>query len=498
MHRVRMNIRLIIILVLACMLRMYRLDNKPLQFDEKASLACALGIPFAGISQVGSSTWEDLNINTDHFIPEEFNKFNTVYFMYRSALQDNGSIFYFFTLHNWIKLFGISSFSIRFLSLIFSFLTVLLLYIIAKKISCSENTALVSTLILAIHPLSIASGQFCRSHAMAGFFTLLASVVFLNIIQPQKQSVKNLVLYGILCASAMLCHYFAMYVFFGHFLVMLFLIRSREKWMGFSAGAGIGLALFLVWLSLGGLDGLQMVTKVHDQFLTIAKRWSVGDNPYYTPATFRNLMGGVVQILLPLFGNYLQNFGLRLSQILILLIIPFGLIGYTIYQVRKANVQYHTLILLSIIVIAHSLWGVAISFNRGYIIFLQPIYAQYVVPYCAILMAIAFMYTFTNKKNSLAFPILWSLQAIIFIFSIYTTYLNRDAAKSDEQIACEIHKYFTKGSVIVYSSWDQAFFTSIYLKKDYFKQKIVNSPSCKDILVVGIDSKVKKEIHVSY
>jgi uncharacterized membrane protein len=480
------------ILLVGFFLRFYKLDNKPLHFDEASSVACALGIPYAGINQVGSSKWTDLGISPDEFTPQDFQKYNNFYNVYRATIQDNGSILYFLTLHYWLNIFGTSPFSGRFLSLFFSCLTILITYYFAKDLTNSSTIALFSMIFIALNPLSIASGQFCRSHAMAGFFTISASFLLIKIFYSEKIIYKSIIAYGILCTFAMLCHYFTMYIFLGHFLVILILNRKKNTFINFGLGGLLSVILFVIWLVSGGLEGLSIVSIVHEQFYSQSKNWVEGDNPYFIPSTPKHLLGGSVQVLLPIFGNYLQLWGWRLSQLVILLIIPFSLIFCGFYILKKCEGKRIIFSFLGLVLMGYFVWAYAMSLRMGYMIVLQPLYAQYIVPYACVLLALALfscLKSNTNVKFITYFFICFQIP--LSVLSIYGNYfINVEKIDSHQVVANKIEKEYQKGDVVVYKTWNQAYFVGLALTNKKIKQAI-STESKEDIYIKRANKKIQ-------
>jgi len=452
-----------LIIIIAFTLRCYRLDYKPLHFDEKASLGCAYGIPISGFS-IGCSSWNDLGIDKSCLTPKDFLKNNTYYGVYKATLEDNGSIFYFSFLHIWVNVFGGSIFSVRFLSLLFSCLTVLLIYFFVLKISQSSLLGLLSSFILAIHPISIESGQFGRSHAMAGFFALAATYLFYKLIVDKDTSLKNIVIYGLLCGISMLCHYFTMYIFLGHVLYMILKVRNRKLFTVFILGGLIGGAILFTWLFLGGFEALKMLNAVSEGYSAIAFDWKEGDNPYFMPSTIINMFAGVIQTLLPLFGNYMQNLGFRLSQLLFLLIILLFLISYNLFKYKKDIKFNQPLMFLFVMIISYQIWAIVISMLTGYIIYFEPHYSQYLAPYGAVIIAYAIYGGFFQSKKIINYLLIIIL-IITFLPSVYSIFNNSIySGEKYENVAKEINDLNTKETTITFSNFDDAFFTSILLE----------------------------------
>lgn len=477
------NYLLFCVLFLGFLFRIYQIDTKPLHGDELASIGCSIGIPYAGINNVGTSSWEKIGLNKNNFQSESFFKNNDIKHVYISTLEDNGSILYFIALHFWIKLFGTSSFAVRFLSLICSLLTILFCYLFVQQLTKSKPVAIISIFILSIHPLSIASAQFCRSHAMAGMFTMYSSLIFIKILTNKSStySKSDILLYSISCAFAMMSHYFTVYVYVGHVLIALFFLRDYTKWKQMCIAAFIGILIFIAWMFIGGFKGLENVNVVHNWFCSLSMQWKEGDNPYYMPSTPLHLLGGVLQVLFSLFCNNLTSYGYHLSSISFLLIIPVIMILYSFNNERIKIILY-----LCIIISSQLIWGVFISKKMGYLIFLQPIYAQYVVPYVSVLMAVAIYFIYKNKRNNLFLIINCVLFFVILFISVATLYNNTTTNKT----VLEIMSNYDKNDVIIYNNWNDAFLINLSLRGNTYKQKL--DSSIGDVIIIQSDNSSKK------
>jgi len=213
---------LLLILIFGFIIRVIDIDKRGIWFDEKASVSCAVGIPFSGIHHLGATTWQDLGCKGNQiFISNIFWKYNTLQNVIGSAIQDNSSIAYFTALHYWINLFGTSDNAVRLLSVIFSCLIIVVIYFFSYEIFSSSRLALLSSYIAAIHPLLISEGRFTSSHIMAALFTLLSTYLFFKIFKQKKRNLLLIIAYSLITIISILSHYFAVYVFLGHWVIML-------------------------------------------------------------------------------------------------------------------------------------------------------------------------------------------------------------------------------------------------------------------------------------
>ncbi len=139
---------------------------------------------------------------------------------------------YFVLLHLWLGLAGQSEFALRYLSVLFSVLTVALLWRFAHAIlrsnypPCSPRLALcagsplLAALLAALSPLYVAYSQEVRSYAMITFLTL-ASTFFLWRIFFLDHRRRTIVTYVFLTVLCLYTHYFTIFLLIFHNLAWL-------------------------------------------------------------------------------------------------------------------------------------------------------------------------------------------------------------------------------------------------------------------------------------
>ena len=210
-HRDR--ILLLFILLLAFALRIYRLDAQSLWGDEDLSLYYA-----------GSPA-------------------HSVRGMWTPPL-------YYLSLHYWMALVGSSDFAIRFLSLIFSWLTVPLIYRLGR-LQFDHKVGWLAALVASINPYQIWYGQDARSYSMVVCFGV-ASVILL--VMALRENRRHLwILYTIITALSIYSNYeaFLIVLLEGVFVAICWLGRRyRDRtlyWLATQAVIGI---LFLPWIPI--------------------------------------------------------------------------------------------------------------------------------------------------------------------------------------------------------------------------------------------------------
>ena len=153
------SILFIAIIILAAILRVYKLDQVPpsLSWDETA---------------VGYNAFTIANFGRD-----EFNKAFPIYF--KSFEDDKHPVHIYFTALA-VKLLGLSEFSVRFPSAFFGLLNVILIFYLGKSLFKNNIVGLSSAFFLAISPYAVFFSRFNHELNFALFFFMLGLLQFLK------------------------------------------------------------------------------------------------------------------------------------------------------------------------------------------------------------------------------------------------------------------------------------------------------------------------------
>ncbi|GAB3937774.1 hypothetical protein GCM10028804_59950 [Larkinella terrae] len=247
-------------MLLAFILRIYRLDTYGLWFDEKATLLVSQGIVMEGSNQ--KDVFDKAAVG--YFTPQEFWKPKTFAdFIEANIKSDIGnSPAYYGLIWLWIKLFGLSDFSLRFFSVIFSLLTIPLLYQFVTRHfrmppQQASRLALISCFLAAIEPFFVAQSHIARNYTMTFFLTLLATHIFLIILEKETSGkrdspVRLYVFYSFLVAVSLLSHYLTLTVFLAHGLYALLYVRKLGIWTRLAFSAIIAVGFVSLWFIYGG------------------------------------------------------------------------------------------------------------------------------------------------------------------------------------------------------------------------------------------------------
>ncbi len=182
---------------------------------------------------------------------------------------------YFSLLHLWMALTGTSEFTLRYLSVIFSMLTVALLWRFAARLTHRRPATLLpcpatlpcylALLFAALSPLYVTYAQEVRSYAMITFLAAGATLFLWQLLAGQPSHPKRnhyLALYIILTAACLYTHYFTLFLLIFHNLAWLvWAIRHRTRLkrnIGLWAGSQIGVLLIFLpqlWLAFRQITG---------------------------------------------------------------------------------------------------------------------------------------------------------------------------------------------------------------------------------------------------
>jgi len=145
--------------------------------------------------------------------------------MMRMFTQENNPPLHFVLLHFWIKLFGVTPFAVRSLSLLFSVLTIPVLYNFTKKIIKKEFAILTVGLFIF--------STYLHYHALEArtytLFTLLSLMVFNECYDFIFTKKGNYFKLGLLNALLLYTHYLSGYIVFIEILMMIVYYKKFSK-----------------------------------------------------------------------------------------------------------------------------------------------------------------------------------------------------------------------------------------------------------------------------
>ncbi len=210
---------LIIILVLGLFLRIYCLTCESLWLDEGISV-----------------TWA-------HMEPEQ---------IVEVSAKDVQFPLYILILHYWINLFGETEFALRFLSVIFGFLAIFMMYKVGTLIF-DKKTGILSSFFVALSQFHIHFSQEARPYVLMALLTLFSMYFFIRILE--KRTHWNSIGYIVSSILLMYTHVFGVFIIVSQnlYIAMVFLFSKKplrpklKQWVLFQV---IIILLFAPWLGI--------------------------------------------------------------------------------------------------------------------------------------------------------------------------------------------------------------------------------------------------------
>src|SRR3990167_3068602 len=168
------NWLLFLILILATVLRFYKLDTIPIGFNDDEA---AFGYNAYSIIKTARDEW-------GRFLPfpafESFGDWKLVFYLYLTVASE--------------VIFGASEFAVRFPSAIFGILSVWATYLLTKKL-LGKNVGLLSAFLLAISPWHVIASRNAFESDILIFFISSATYLFLIALREKKFIIPSRTVY---------------------------------------------------------------------------------------------------------------------------------------------------------------------------------------------------------------------------------------------------------------------------------------------------------------
>jgi hypothetical protein len=485
---------LALIVLLAFALRIHAIARHGLWQDEWTALTNAVGLVGTSYTNVFLPPAEQdvALLAKAELLPGDFWAFDNLHELTAAGIREdsgNGWL-HKILLHYWIPLGGVGERWLRLPSCISGVVVVALTYIVARLLPVSISCSLLAAALVAIHPLLIRSSQEVRGYTMATVFTLLCSFLLLRSFGAGSGGGWWCwVAYTVCAAVAFLCHYLALSIVAAH-VAYVGGVRPPKLLLRRASLAAVSIAgLLLLWYSVIGREALAVASLLSQDFSRRAALRSAGN--YALPATPYYLLAGLSQIALALFGNQLQETGLRLRDLTLTLFVPLLLTGVAVRVLRRQGRPdaARFLIWCSFVYPAFALGG---SILQGNNILFATRYVQFFAPYAAILLAVTLdSLVRSSRRTRIPLMLLFGLQLTFMLWSIPSAYEARLGVEGPARAknrysgaAKRLIEESESGSVVWVQSLVDAKLLNLYLKEaPHIRQRIDASLPSHQVVV---------------
>lgn len=222
---------------------------------------------------------------------------NLVGKLIRSAIIEPSPPLYFILLHSWIKLFGATELSIRFLSVLMGLFSITITYFIGKEL-INTRTGITAALIMAISPYHLYHSTYARMYALLLFLVLLSHYFFIKLLKAGHR--KWLWWYILSTALGLYAHYSSLYAILVQNAYFLIFWKDHRKLIRLWIQAEVGVIFcFLPWLLIFLKD-------------LLFSEWSLKTiMPIPLLDTIRNIKDILIDYFMPCIGQSYFNFSLE-------------------------------------------------------------------------------------------------------------------------------------------------------------------------------------------
>lgn len=259
--------------------------------------------------------------------------------LFKLFANENNPPLHFVLLHGWEKIFGISPVAVRSLSLLFSVLTLPVLWY-AFQAFLSKRNLIVVCLLFIFSNFHFYHGIEARTYSLLVLEYSLLLGILVRIVLHRSLSVRHFFFLGLLNAVIFYTHYLFFFIAFGEVVVACCFFRSWATWKRVLFATVIFLVLVAPWWQV-------VVTRMHSVNAT---------GTWIREASFSELIGFINQFLndkialpaLVVLGGVLlikrnkQTWGRLTAQrnVLVFLLLSFLVPYLTVFIVSKYTVVH--------------------------------------------------------------------------------------------------------------------------------------------------------------
>ncbi len=323
LRRVNWSVTLIVLLLIAFALRVFRLDFQGLWYDEAFSVYLA--------------------------------QFSLADITARTAADIQPPLYYYL-LHLWIVLASDHEFVLRFFSLFFGVLTIPLMFVTARRLFPDRAVALITALLATLSPLYLWYSQEARMYTMITFLLLLSCYALLRALSPS--TVKDgrgpgwgwWIVFALANIAAVYTHYFAFVIIAFQVLYALAVsLKSKTNLVRVFASLAAIVVAFLPWtpfiLARFGEDASYWrgALKLDEAIRHIFINFTTGESVLEAQAQW--IAAGWLLVLLAglvvwWFARRAESPNHPITFLILYLVIPLALLLFLFSRNPKFNARY--------------------------------------------------------------------------------------------------------------------------------------------------------------
>lgn len=332
---------IMLIVMFGTLVRNYNIENKGLFFYDEGIYVCSAKAKYLNfINKLGI---KEKITEKDAVLKQHIGKGNPNF-------VTGSKIGFVFFIELSFFLFGISAYSPLLVSVFFGAITILLVYLIARRVY-NENIALLSALVLAVSSMHIMYSRSALPQAASMFFLFLGVYFYVRGTEQCSVPTENKkYLYMILCALtvgfAFTVHYnlllmLPLFVFFEVFRLFFIDKNENKKFMKIAAFSAAIILPVIFWQAVTVIDqiyklGFYPVTyfgELKTSFTAIAGQTKNKIDPFFSLFYFQKMEGWVVFIffifgVISLIKKLRKNFNMAEFVLLVLALFPIVWYGF--------------------------------------------------------------------------------------------------------------------------------------------------------------------------
>jgi len=368
--------------------------------------------------------------------------------------SENNPPFHFFLMHFWIKLFGISPLSVRFLSMLFSVLIPVVIFLFGNKYF-NRFIGFAAALIFTFTTMHVFFSHEARVYTM---FALLTAVSLFILIEITEKPTRKILYFYLFISNLILIysHYFGFFILFIE-AVTLFVSKNRMK---------ILKPMFFMMLALG-LSYLPLIFVFLTRLTT-----STSHGTWVAPPQLGQVYG---------FLNLFINDRLNMLVFILLALLGFGVTFFN----KKIKALIEQIKNEKVFIVA--LWFLIPYLLMFFISFKVPMFVDRYILYTTIpfYILLAIIINAVFEKNIFKY-----IAISVFVLSLAFTFeLNPDNFRRMKELTSLIKKLKTEQSVVLIApDYSDLGFTYHY-NIDYFKDYKNYSTHLKKENIFAVNSK---------